>query len=360
MARRHGCFTKYVASESKKQGMTYDEGQETFAHGKTCVLAGVTSGFGIEVAIALAIFGAKRIVFLCRSKQKGESVKAKIQASANVNDANTSSSDPTSVTQTSVEYKLVDFTSITDTIKVTNEIKSECDARSDQIDILMLNNGTMTNDMKTAEGLDSMYSINVVSMYTMYTTLRDHLSSKARIVLTGSTAGSGFGYTFDISDLVQGTNRGAASFKHYARCKTAVMCLGEQIAALEANDANDIARICIVTHPGFVYSKLGSEVNAVMNAIFTPLKKLITRNVETGALLNIFACVCNGITHEFAGAMLGHRENLGRPNATPEKLSNFVSHELCEQVWEACGSAVAQITDKNKDKADGEDDAQEN
>jgi len=52
--------------------------QNTDMTGKTCVVTGANSGIGKETALALAKMGA-RVVFVCRSKEKGEAAVADIR-----------------------------------------------------------------------------------------------------------------------------------------------------------------------------------------------------------------------------------------------------------------------------------------
>ena len=167
------------------------------------MITGGTAGLGVGIAKEVVRLGASKLWLGCRSQHRGEKLKAELVASSAV----------------SVEIVLAELSSMTEVHAAAQLISSS--AGPSGVDLIFLNAGVMpgAHATMTAEGIETALAVNVVSQHIMMRTLAPVLSPGARIIVTGSDAGSFTKWTVDLTTVNGSASMGPIGFKQYARTK---------------------------------------------------------------------------------------------------------------------------------------------
>lgn len=201
-------FTKAAYLEHSKRYNPED--MQTKIEGKNCVVTGANSGIGYATAEGLASRGAN-VYMVCRSKERGEAARSKIQSmTGNEN----------------VYLEVCDLSSV-------NEIKSftsRFTSKDVPIHVLVNNAGLLEhNRITTSEGHELNFAVNVLGTYTM-TELMLPLLEKAAPDSRVITVSSGGMYTTPLTEDLQFSHGNFDGVEQYARNKRIQIALTEKWA----------------------------------------------------------------------------------------------------------------------------------
>lgn len=169
-------------------------------HGKNVVLTGGTAGIGVGLFKEIVRLGAAKVFLLCRSQQRGESLK-----SVGINAG------------TDVEIVFANLNSMKEVVKAAQLICGSGIA----IDLVFLNAGLMpgATAIMSAEGIEESLAVNVCCQHALVRTIIPTLAPGARIIVTGSDAGSFVKWSCDVANVNGAAPMGPIGFKQYARTK---------------------------------------------------------------------------------------------------------------------------------------------
>jgi NAD(P)-dependent dehydrogenase (short-subunit alcohol dehydrogenase family) len=209
---------------------------------KIVVITGANTGMGKVTAIALAKRGA-HIVMVCRNKQKAEVARSEIQSvSGNKN----------------VDLLIADL-SLQSSIK---ELVGEIQKKYRQIDVLINNAGlALTDYSETAEGIETTFATNVLSMFLLTNLLKEQLSAApvARVINVASSTHTGAKIQLD--DIAYKKNY--SLFGAYNQSKLCNIMLTYEQARRFAS--TPITVNCL--NPGPVKTELARDMGAVFKLI---------------------------------------------------------------------------------------------
>ncbi|XP_058217727.1 uncharacterized protein LOC131328819 isoform X2 [Rhododendron vialii] len=201
-------FTKAAYLEHSKGYNPED--MQTKIEGKNCIVTGANSGIGYATAEGLASRGAN-VYMVCRSKERGEAARSKIQSmTGNEN----------------VYLEVCDLSSV-------NEIKSftsRFTSKDVPIHVLVNNAGLLEhNRITTSEGHELNFAVNVLGTYTM-TEMMLPLLEKAAPDSRVITVSSGGMYSTPLTEDLQFSRGNFDGVEQYARNKRIQIALTEKWA----------------------------------------------------------------------------------------------------------------------------------
>ncbi len=210
--------------------------------GKTVVITGATSGIGEVAALALAKMGA-RIVFVARSKTRGDETLARLRSSA-----------------PGIAHALY----VGDLLRLSEmkRIAAEIAAAEAQVDILINNAGAMFGSRQlTEDGLERTFALNHMAYFVLTAGLRKRLAAApaARIVNTASDAHRGA--TLNL-DQIQSAS-GFGGMKAYSHSKLCNILFTRELARRLRGTA--VTANCL--HPGFVATRFGDESGGLISGV---------------------------------------------------------------------------------------------
>ncbi len=197
---------------------------------KTILLTGATDGIGLETAKFFAKEGYHLLIH-GRNTRKLEEVKAElIDINKNIE----------------IKSFVADFSLIENAKSIANEILGTVS----KIDVIINNAGVfITDETRTADGLDVRFAVNTISPYILTRMLLPILSEKGRIVNLSSAAQA----SVDDSALI-----GATKLSHdsaYAQSKLAISMWTMELA----EELGDKAVVVSVNPKSFLGSKMVKE-----------------------------------------------------------------------------------------------------
>jgi NAD(P)-dependent dehydrogenase (short-subunit alcohol dehydrogenase family) len=229
--------------------------------GKTVLVTGPTAGIGRVTAIELAK-RAREVVLLCRSREKGEALRAEIAA--------TTGPDRASVL-------VCDLASLADVRRAAAEFLAS--ARPLHV---LVNNAGVVNLRRavTVDGIETTFAVNHLGHFLLTNLLLDRLvaSAPARIVNVASDAHH-WG-TIDFDDL-EGERR-YRWMGIYGRSKLANVLFTRELA--RRLDGTGVTVNAL--HPGAIATQLGAN-NGWVAALLLPVIRPFMRTPEQGAATSI-------------------------------------------------------------------------
>jgi NAD(P)-dependent dehydrogenase (short-subunit alcohol dehydrogenase family) len=237
--------------------------------GKTCIVTGATSGIGEASAEALARRGAD-VAVVCRSAERGEATKAKIEKS---------------VGRPCIRLFLADFERLADVRRVAGEL---ADALP-QIDVLLNNAGvTMLSRSETPDGYETTFAVNHLAPFLLTNLLMPKLLARpgSRVVNVASHAHR-FAW-FDLDDLQ--SRKRYSSMRVYGGSKLANILFTNELARRVGNRDMRVWS----THPGAVATRLGAN-NGGIAKIVLPVLALFFKTPDQGAATGVHLCADSGI-----------------------------------------------------------------
>ena len=222
---------------------------------KIILITGGTSGIGKQTAISLATAGATVIV-TGRNQQNGEEAVKEIKA-VSKNDK--------------IDLILADISTISGVKSLVNEFKS----KYNHLDILINNAGLAGNKyIKTIDGFEANFAVNVVAPYLLTTLLLDSLKAgnNARVItLTGGNLPS----KIQLDNLQ--SEKSFNGLSTYSQTKMIMMCLMYEYSQRQLNSKISM-NIC---YPGQASTGMTQNVTAemlpfIMRPLF-PLFKLLVK-----------------------------------------------------------------------------------
>jgi NAD(P)-dependent dehydrogenase (short-subunit alcohol dehydrogenase family) len=231
--------------------------------GKTCVVTGPTHGIGRPTALTLAELGA-RVVLVCRSKEKGDSVAREVAARGG-----------------EAIVVLADLASLRDVDVASRALA----LRFPQIDLLVNNAAVLNHERRvTVDGFEEGFGVNFLAHYLLTHRLLPSLrrAPSARIVNVSSNSHPIAG-RFDPTDH-DWSRRRFVSYTAYAHSKLAIL-LGSRALARRLAGTNVTSN---ALHPGVIATGMGTD-HPRLGKILNPLVKPIFLTPEEGALTTIYA-----------------------------------------------------------------------
>jgi NAD(P)-dependent dehydrogenase (short-subunit alcohol dehydrogenase family) len=290
--------------------------EPTALTGANVVLTGATSpGIGAALLEGLLAGGAAKIFMLARTVSKAEAAAAKYGAGDRI------------------EVVKADLSKLADVEKASLEIA----AKGVPINIVMLNAATMNSTGgasppgKTAEGLEESFAVNVAAPHLMARLLVPALAPNARIIVTGSDAGSLVKWKMDFENLEGAKGMGNGGLTQYGRTKLALHMEFAVLAARLGERAN-----VAVFHPGAVLTSLGNNVSPTAAAVAKFFLRAFFRTPRQGAIYGLHAATA-------ATPVRGYLEhgNFGRPSDFALKvLPGATDEEANERLWKETESRV--------------------
>lgn len=237
--------------------------------GKVALVTGGNSGLGFESVKALAEQGAE-VIMACRSKEKGEKAKEKIQIK-----------DPSAQVMVE-EFDLDDLQSVA---AFAERIKK----KYRQLDILLNNAGIMMVPYGTTkQGFERQFGVNHLGHFALTGQLLELLLSTpgSRIVNVSSLAHRQGIMDFENLKADQGKDYNRS--KAYHRSKLANLYFTFHLQHLLSTAGKET--ICLAAHPGVSMTNLANHmVPGAFRWLLKPLFSLMTQPAWKGALPQLYA-----------------------------------------------------------------------
>lgn len=202
--------------------------------GKICAVSGATSGVGLEAALQLAKGGA-RLVLVCRNREKGEALKARLENTFACN----------------AEVVLADFSRLDDVRAAAETIRR----RYEQIDVLINSAGLHSTTRKiTVDGMELAFQVNHIAPFLFTMLLQDlvHRSAQGRVIQVNSEGHRFGGLRMDDLDW---SKRPYIGLRAYGASKTAQLMTVMTLA----DRWKDTHTTINAMHPGGVRTNIGSN-----------------------------------------------------------------------------------------------------
>jgi NAD(P)-dependent dehydrogenase (short-subunit alcohol dehydrogenase family) len=232
--------------------------------GKTVVITGGTSGIGESAAFAFAHKGAD-LALICRSRERGEDTKTRIEAAAG---------------RACVQLFEGDFERLDEVRRVGKRLALELP----KIDVLLNNAGvTLLRREETADGYEKTFAVNHLAPFLLTNILLPRIleTSGARIVNVASDAHK-FA-RFDLDDLQ--STRSYSAMRVYGGSKLANILFTNELAKRQAGRDIHVWSL----HPGAVATRLGANNGGIAKLVL-PVLALFFRTPERGAETSIYLC----------------------------------------------------------------------
>lgn len=271
--------------------------------GKVAVVTGSNSGLGLEAARLLAGAGA-RVLMACRNPARAERAAARVGPAA--------------------EVVRLDLASLASVAGAARDIA----ARTDRLDILVLNAGVMAVDHAfTEDGFEMQFGVNHLGHFALTGHLAPLLAATAgaRVVTVSSPVHRVGAVRFD--DLMF-EKRGYDRWRPYFQSKLANLLFAFELdRRLRAADQSASA---MGAHPGVSRTNLGSDGNGALNALLRPMGGF-GQPASIGALPMVRAAVDPGARGgEFYGPCL---MMVGYPvRETPSRRAR--DRRLAAELWD--------------------------
>ncbi len=202
--------------------------------GKTCVIAGATSGVGLEAAKCIAARGA-HLVIIGRNPEKAERVSSQLKAAFGV----------------TVDIVIADFSDLEQVRKAAHKILADYP----RIDILINSAGIYDTTRKlTSEGFEMVFCVNHLASFLLTYMLLDRMkqSAPSRIIQVNSE-----GHRFNglNPDDLNWKKRFYTGLRGYGASKTAQLLTVWELADMLKGSGVSINAM----HPGDVRTNIGNN-----------------------------------------------------------------------------------------------------
>jgi len=241
--------------------------------GKTYVMAGGTSGIGLEAARAFASWNAT-VIIGSRSAVKGEKVRADLVETLPPGSTGTIQMIP---------LDLASFESV-------KSFASSVASAHSKIDVLVLNAGMHGNEaaILTADGVEEVYQTNFLSHYLLANLLLPTLRQTpgARITHTSSSMhflGAIDKVAHSAVSRNSGSSRARTGIKSY--CDTKLM----NVMFSNYLDRTEPKIMSIATHPGLVATDLDRNQPAMVAKAMRAFREVTSRPAVDGAVTLVTA-----------------------------------------------------------------------
>lgn len=244
--------------------------------GLHCLITGATNGIGVETARTLYQAGA-HLTVLCRSEEKGQALRAALQAAPN-----------------DIELLLCDMRSLVQVQAAAQQYL----ASGKPLDLLINNAGIINLERRISDdGYEEMLAVNHLAPFLLTTKLLPLLSNSdyARIVNVASHAHhfvKGIGF----DDLQM--QKKFKSFAGYGRSKLANLLFS--LALVKRLSNSKITVNCV--HPGAVTTGLGTQNKSVFSRILPLLLKPFFKTPAQGAQTTLYVATAeelDGVTGQY-------------------------------------------------------------
>ena len=233
-------------------------------NGKYCVVTGGTSGIGEAAAAALADQGAE-IALICRSAERGESTKQRIELRTG---------------RTCVRLFSADMERLDDMRRVAAEIRESLP----RIDVLLNNAGvTMLRRSETPDGFETTFAVNHLAPFLLTHELLPSILESAGARIVNVSSGAHAFARFDLDDLQ--SQKKYSSMRVYGASKLANMLFTTELARRLAHHDLGIWSL----HPGAVATRLGANNGGIAKWLL-PLLAPFFKTPEQGAETSIYLC----------------------------------------------------------------------
>jgi len=225
-------------------------------NGKVVMLTGANAGMGKEIALALAVLGAK-VVMVSRDRARGEAARAEVQQKVAGADLELLIADLSS--QQSIRNLVRDFM-----------------AHHDRLHVLINNAGvTQPRRVETADGLESVFATNHLGPFLLTSLLLPVLTASAPSRVVTVASGAHAMGKIDLDDLQ--SSRGYNEIRVYNQSKLANLLFTYELArriagsgvTANAADPGFVKTNLRVPFPYSIFSFMrGSAVDGARPAVF--------------------------------------------------------------------------------------------
>ena len=225
-------------------------------NGKVVMLTGANAGMGKEIALALAVLGAK-VVMVSRDRARGEAARAEVQQK---------------VAGADVELLIADLSSQQSIRNLVREFM----AHHDRLHVLINNAGvTQPRRVETADGLESVFATNHLGPFLLTSLLLPVLTASAPSRVVTVASGAHAMGKIDLDDLQ--SSRGYNEIRVYNQSKLANLLFTYELArriagsgvTANAADPGFVKTNLRVPFPYSIFSFMrGSAVDGARPAVF--------------------------------------------------------------------------------------------
>jgi retinol dehydrogenase-12 len=257
----------------------------TSFEGQTVIVTGANTGLGFEAAKHITRLGASKVIIACRSLEKGNAAKVKIEEETKV----------TGVLEV-WQLDLASYASVKEFAEKASKL--------DRLDVLLENAGISTGKFVTAEENESTITVNVVSTFLLALLLLPALKATAQkynkqphLVIVSSEVHflTNLPERNDPSGAIFDTLSDKSKAKMSTRYPTSKLLEVLAVRALVEESAKTNYPIVInYLNPGFCHSELMREVG-----FFQHVLKVImnARTTEAGSRTLVAACYAGPDSH---------------------------------------------------------------
>ena len=247
--------------------------QNTDMTGKTCVVTGANSGIGKETALALAKMGA-RVVFVCRSKEKGEAAVADIRRE---------------IPSAQLDLMIAEMSSFASVRALAAQIRE----KYPRLDVLINNAGAAVPIRAlSADGIEMTVAGNHLGAALLTLLLLDLLKASApsRIINVSSEAQRNA--RLDMNDL-QFERRKYQALAAYGQSKLLMNAFTFELARRLAGTG--VTANCL--HPGVVRTNIWPSNPPLLFKIILGVMKPFMLNSKRGAEVTIYLATSPDVTN---------------------------------------------------------------
>ncbi|MGF1468181.1 MAG: oxidoreductase [Sandaracinaceae bacterium] len=283
--------------------------------GRTVVITGANSGVGFGAAELLARAGA-RVLFACRSRDRGEAAVARLGRS---------------VPGADLELRLLDLADLASVRAFATDLAAD----HPRLDVLSNNAGVMTPPLaRTADGFELQIGVNHLGHFALTGHLLPLLvrTPGARVV-TVSSAAHRFG-RIDLTNLL--AERAYHRWAAYAQSKLANLLFAKELARRARAAA--VALLSVACHPGYAHTALQTRgaklTGSRLNEAFMSLgNRLLAQPAIVGARSTAWAAAAPDLEGGDLVAPSGLFALWGRPT-TRRAARRAEDRQVAAELWD--------------------------